>query len=326
MSQPVLPDLPVGARVQDPFLVMDVEARGGDNPHTVFTLGNATGRIQTAPFWASDAGRIAGIGKGNVVQVIGTVGSYRDRRQLAVESIRVLPQGEVDWRGLMPSVGDVGRYWQAVDRWREKIRGPRLAATLGLFYDDDDFRRRYGECPASIAGHHAALGGLLKHTCEVAHIALETARLFAHADQDLVLAGVLLHDIGKLESYRWDGAFEVTVPGSVIGHVVLGTLMLDRRVQQAPTPPCGADELLELQHLVLSHHGKLEFGAPVTPMTLEAEILHYADNASAKAASMDDALQDPENFPGGGAVSSRTIWQIDRRRAWRGRSDWGRTS
>jgi len=324
MSQPVLPDLPVGARVQDPFLIMEVEARGGDNPHPVFTLGNATGRIQTAPFWSSDATRIAGIGKGNVVQVIGTGGSYRDRGQLAVESIRVLPHGEVDWRGLMPSVGDVGRYWQAVDRWRERIRGPRLAATLGLFYDDDDFRRCYGECPASIAGHHAALGGLLKHTCEVAHIALETAKLFAHADPDLVLAGVLLHDIGKLESYRWDGAFEVTVPGSVLGHVVLGALMLDRRVRQSPSPPCTPDELLELQHLVLSHHGKLEFGAPITPMTLEAEILHYADNASAKAASMDDALQDPENFAGGGAVSSRAIWQIDRRRAWRSRSDWGR--
>lgn len=324
MTQPVLPDLPVGARVQDPFLVMDVEARGGDNPHTIITLGNATGRIQTAPFWSSDAPRIAGIGRGNVVQVIGTVGSYRDRRQLAVDSIRVLPRSEVDWRSLMPSVGDVRRYWEAVDRWRGRIQGPRLAATLGLFYDDPDFRTRYGECPASTAGHHAALGGLLKHTCEVAHIALETARLFAQADPDLVLAGVLLHDIGKLESYRWEGAFDVTVPGSVVGHVVLGALMLDRRVREASRPPCTEQELLVLEHLILSHHGKLEFGAPVAPMTLEAEILHYADNASAKAASMADALADGENFSGDGAVSSRTIWQIDRRRAWRHGSDWGK--
>ena len=324
MSHPVLPDLPLGARVQDPFLIMDVEARGGDNPHTILTLGNATGRIQTAPFWASDAPRIAGVGKGRVVQVIGTVASYRDRRQLAVDSIRVLPRDEVNWRELMPSVGDVDRYWTAVDRWRAGIRGPRLAATLGLFYDDPAFRARYSECPASTAGHHAALGGLLKHTCEVAHIALATAKLFPHADPDLVFAGVLLHDVGKLESYRWEGAFEVTVAGSVAGHVVLGAMMLDRRFHQAPQPPCTQDELLELHHLILSHHGKLEFGAPVTPMTLEAEILHYADNASAKAASMDDALRDPENFPEGGVVSSRPIWQIDRRRAWRSGSDWGR--
>jgi 3'-5' exoribonuclease len=326
MTHPVLPELPAGARVQDPFLIMDVEARGGDNPHTILTLGNASGRIQTAPFWASDAPRIAGIGKGRVVQVIGTVGSYRDRRQLAVDSIRVLPPDEVDWRELMPTVGDVGRYWTVVDRWRTNIKGPRLAATLALFYDDPGFRTRYGECPASTAGHHAALGGLLKHSCEVAHIALATAKLFPHADPDLVLAGVLLHDIGKLESYRWEGAFEVTVAGSVVGHVVLGAMMLDRRVRQAAEPPCTPDELLELHHLILSHHGKMEFGAPVTPMTLEAEILHYADNASAKAASMDDALRDPENFSEGGAVSNRTIWQIDRRRAWRSGSDWGRAS
>jgi 3'-5' exoribonuclease len=100
--------------------------------------------------------------------------------------------------------------------------------------------------------------------------------------------------------------------------------MLDRRVRETSPPPCGEEELLQLLHLILSHHGKLEFGAAVAPMTLEAEILHYADNASAKAASMDDALQDPENFTGGGAVSSRTIWQLDRRRAWKTTSDWGR--
>jgi 3'-5' exoribonuclease len=324
MTQPPLPSLPIGARVQDPLLVLDVELRGGDNPHTVLTLGNATGRMSSAPFWASDTPKIAGIGKGSVVQVIGTVSAYRDRRQLSVDSIRVLPKDEVDWRDLMPSVGDTRRYWEVLDKWRGRIRGKRLASTLGLFYDDEQFRTRYGECPASTVGHHAALGGLLKHTCEVAHIGLETAKLFPHADQDLVLAGVLLHDIGKLESYRWEGAFEVTVPGAAVGHVTLGALMLDRRVRETSPPPCGEEELLQLLHLILSHHGKLEFGAAVAPMTLEAEILHYADNASAKAASMDDALQDPENFTGGGAVSSRTIWQLDRRRAWKTTSDWGR--
>lgn len=324
MSQPSLPELPLGARVQDPFLVMEVDARGGDTPHTILTLGNATGRIQTAPFWASDAHRIAGISKGNVVQVIGTIGAYRDRRQVAVDSIRVLPKEQVDWQHLMPSVGDVTRYWAAVDKWRASLRGPRLARTLALFYDDPEFRARYGACPASTSGHHAELGGLLKHTCEVAHIASTIAKLFEEADPELVLAGALLHDIGKLESYSWDGTFEVTVPGSVIGHVVLGSLMLDRRVQAEATLPCTEEERLLLQHLILSHHGKLEFGAAVVPMTLEAEILHFADNASAKASSMVDALLDPENFAGSAAISSRTIWQLDRRRAWRGRSDWGR--
>ncbi len=124
MAQPVLPELPVGTRVQDPFIVLDVDARGGDSPHTIITLGNATGRMQTAPFWPSDSHKVAGVARGAVVQVIGTVGSYRDRRQLAVDSLRVLPREQVDWHALMPSAGDVSRYWKAVDRWRADIQGP----------------------------------------------------------------------------------------------------------------------------------------------------------------------------------------------------------
>lgn len=326
MAQPVLPELPVGARLQDPFIVLDVESRGGDTPHTILTFGNATGQLPSAPFWPADAHKIAGVNRGNVVQVIGTVGSYRDRRQLAVDSIRVLPREQVDWRALMPAVGDVARYWKAVDRWRADIEAPHLSRTLGLFYDDPLFRARYEECPASLSGHHAQLGGLLKHTCEVAHIALAIAKLYPAADADLVLAGVLLHDIGKLESYRWEGLFEMTVPGSAIGHVVLGAMMLDRRVRGQASAPCTEEELLLLQHLVLSHHGRLEFGAPVAPMTLEAEIIHYADNASAKTASMDEALRLPENFTPESPVSARPIWQLDRRRVWRTSPDWGRTS
>lgn len=324
MPYPVLPELPLGARIQDPLMVQEIESRGGDTPHTILTLGNASGRIQTAPFWPSDSHKIAGISRGSVVQVIGTIGSYRDRRQVAVDSIRVLPREAVDWEGLVPSIGEVAPWWKLLDGWRGEIRGPRLQKTIGLFYDDAEFRARYERCPASISGHHSALGGLLKHTCEVAHIARSIAKLYKRADQDLVLAGVLLHDIGKLESYRWEGVFEFTTPGSVIGHVVLGALMLDRRWWEEESPPCTEEELLLLQHLILSHHGKLEFGAPVVPMTLEAEIIHYADNASAKTASMDEALLDPENFPDDGPISARGIWQLDRRRAWRGASDWGR--
>ena len=106
--------------------------------------------------------------------------------------------------------------------------------------------------------------GFCKHTLEVAGIAKTIAKI-AKADGDLVLAGVLLHDIGKLESYRWDGWFQYTDRGHLYGHVVLGSLMLERRVRAAEPMPCTDDELDLLQHLVLSHHGQLEFGAPVQP-------------------------------------------------------------
>jgi 3'-5' exoribonuclease len=138
-----------------------------------------------------------------------------------------------------------------------------------------------------------------------------------------VLAGALLHDIGKLDAYSWEGVFEHTDLGSLLGHVTLGILMLDRRVGEEDEPPCTDFELTLLHHLVASHHGKLEFGAAVCPMTLEAEVLHYADNASAKSASMAEAIADGDNFLSASLVSARTIWQLDRRRAFRGASDWG---
>jgi 3'-5' exoribonuclease len=322
-APPDLKQLAVGDRVQDPLLVVEVEhrdsARGG---FTTLTLRNRHGELPTAPFWAEDQPRIAGIERGAVVQVIAEVAQYNGRRQLKVSSIRVLPSGAVDWRQLLPAVDDVAPYWEALDRWRSEIRGPRLRRTLDLFYTDAEFRQRYEECPASPAGHHAELGGLLKHTCEVAAIGRAIAKV-ARADTDLVLAGALLHDIGKLEAYSWQGAFEITERGRLLGHVSLGMLMLDGRVRAEHPAPCTDRELTILQHLIASHHGTQEFGAAVPPMTLEAEALHFADDASAKTASMAEAIGNPDNFAGDALVTARSLWQLDRRRAYRGSSDWG---
>jgi 3'-5' exoribonuclease len=321
-----LPDLkraPLGERLQDPLLVLEVEQKTfGDKDCTVLTLGNATGRLATAPFWGAEQITVAGISRSDVVQVIAEIDQYRGKRQLKITSIRALPRASVDIRQLLPSVGEVTSYWKTLDQWRSEIRGPHLARTLALFFDDDEFRTRFESCPASIAGHHAAIGGLLKHVCEVATIGRAIART-CHADRDLVLAGALLHDIGKLESYRWDRAFEYTDCGRLFGHVVLGALMFDRRVSSETPRPCTDQELMLLHHLILSHHGKLEFGAAVSPMTLEAEVLHYADNASAKTASMSEALDDDGNFDREQDVTMRTLWQLDHRRGYRGASDWG---
>lgn len=317
-----IPSLAIGARVEDDFLLHKVDSRTLDNgdPYAILTVGNATGTIDTAPFWKERQTEIAGLQRGHVVHLIGDVASYRDRRQLQVSSIRHLSKDTVDVRALLPSVGAVDRYWEVLDKMRREITKPRLRAVVNLFYEEDTFRQQYEQCPAAVAGHHAAIGGLLKHTTEVAAIARTIARACG-ADQELVLAGALLHDIGKLEAYRWDGLFEFTDEGRIVDHVVLGALMLDRRLAVEAEPPCTPLERNLLLHLILSHHGKREFGSPVPPMTLEAEVLHWADNASAKTASMAEILRDDGNFPEG--LVSRTQWVLDHRRAFRGESDWG---
>ena len=316
--------LEVGAEVSEPLLVWDVEQRSaGTQPFVVLTLGNCKGRLQSAPFWPEDLRKLEGIERGAIVSVRGEISAYRERRQIKVAQIRPLPRDGVAWPALMPSVGDTSHYWSELDQWRVCMSAPRLRVVLDLFYEDPVFRQAIGECPASLNGHHARLGGLLQHTWEVAGSGRRLADA-AGADGDLVLAGALLHDIGKLESYSWAGTFAMTDRGSLCGHVMLGSLMLERRLGTITPPPCTGQERDILHHLILSHHGLLEHGAPVVPMTLEAEVLHFADAASAKTGSMVSALEDPQNFSGVDLVSARPVWQLDRRRVYRGKSDWGR--
>lgn len=322
MAPTHIPAAQAGDSIQDTFLVLDVDTRTLDSgdPYTFLTLGNQSGQLTTEPFWPARQNEVAGMRKGHPVQVVGEIQLYRKKKQIKVTSIRVLPDDAVELSALLPSVGAVDRYWQKIDGWRNEIVKPRLKKVLSLFFEDDEFRMAFERCPASTRGHHAQLGGLLKHTTEVAVIARAVARSCG-ADLDLVLAGVLLHDIGKLESYSWHGAFDFTVPGSLVGHVVLGALMLDRRLDEEAEPPCTEAERQVLLHLILSHHGKLEYGSPISPMTLEAEVLHWADNASAKTTSVADTLGDNENFPEGPV--SKPQWSLDHRRVCRTNCSWG---
>ena len=320
-----IPALAPGDDVHHPLVVIDVDVKGGDHPRTTLTFGNRTGQIVSAPFWAGRDDMVRGLAKGMLVQVVGKVTTYRDSNQLDAVSVRALPKGSVPLADLVPSVGPVDKYWQFVDEKRAELTAPRLRAVLDLFYGDDAFREQYEACPgAPGTGHHAKLGGLLQHTCEVLAIGLQISRV-AKADIELVVAGVLLHDIGKLECYSWEsGAFETTERGRLVGHVVQGVIMLQRAIQRAPISPCTPEEQLILEHLILSHHGKPEFGAPVKPLTLEAEILHFADDASAKTAAINEAYALKEYFPDGAGVSARKIWQLDGRWMFKSSADFGR--
>jgi 3'-5' exoribonuclease len=187
---------------------------------------------------------------------------------------------------------------------------------VDLCFGDDDFRLRLELTPGSVNGHHAKLGGLLLHIYEVTSIAKATAKTM-NANVDLVVAGALLHDIGKVEAYGIeDGVFGNTPCGLLLGHVVLGCLMLERRMAALGKTICSPGQLLDLQHMILSHHGSLEFGSPVQPMTTEAEIVHWADEASAKANDMMESLDDSESFASGREFSDKRPWRVGRR-IWR---------
>jgi 3'-5' exoribonuclease len=312
--------LTVGDRVQHEFLVLeraDKRTQAGD-PFVVLTLGNSSGRIDTAPIWSDKLEWADGAEMGRVVQAIGEVSLYgrngTAKRQIQLGGpVRVLPLGQFRPEDFLPRIsGDPARLWDWIDKTRGELQSPTLQRVLDLFFADDDFRLRFERTPGSTSGHHAKLGGLLLHVYEVTNIAKQTARTM-RANADLAVAGALLHDVGKVEAYEIGPAgFAPTPCGLLVGHVVLGALMLERRLAALGQPVCSDGQLLELQHLILSHHGSLEFGSPVQPMTTEAEIVHWADEASAKATDMMDALEDPEAWTDGGDVSRR-VWRVGRR-------------
>ena len=320
--------LAVGDRVQHEFLVLEraeKKTSQGD-PFVVLTLGNQSGRIDTAPIWSDKLEWADGADQGKVVQAIGDVSVYgrngTAKRQLALAGpLRVLPLGHFAIEDFLPRIAqDTGKLWDRMDRFRAELQSPTLRRVADCFFADDDFRLRFERTPGSTNGHHAAVGGLLLHTFEVTNIARQTAKTM-RASVDLCTIGALLHDVGKVETYEVGPAgFSYTPCGLLLGHVVLGALMLERRLNALGEPVCSEGQLLELQHLILSHHGKLEFGSPVQPMTTEAEIVHWADEASAKATDMMDAFDDADAWSEGDELSKR-VWRVGRR-VWRRPHEW----
>lgn len=327
-----LPQLGIGDRIQHPFRVIDrsERAKKDGEPFVVFTLGNATGQIETKPLWANllAQGWADGVERGSVVQAIGNIGRYEKdgaaRRQIELTApLRPLPADDIPLDELLPHVPaeQIARLWTRIDTVRAQMGSATLRRVLDLFFADEEFRLRFERAPGSISRHHARLGGLLLHTAEVMEIA-RTAAKASRASVDLVTAGALLHDIGKVDSYEITaGGFRYTPCGRLLGHIVLGTLMLERRAAKVGEPVCSEGQMLELQHLILAHHGQLEFGSPVEPMTLEAELLHWADEASAKANDMSEALDDGDSFPDGSEFSARRHWRVGRH-LWRRGHEW----
>lgn len=321
-----LPQLAAGAAVSTELLVLDRVERttNAGDPFWVMSFGNSSGTLQSSPVWKDNAHWLEGVEKGRVVQVIGQVEVYAKTgaRQLKLTApVRVLPVGTERIDEFLPRVEyATERLWDALDKLRAGISTPRLAEAVNLFFADDSFRTRFERTPGAVRGHHARLGGLLLHVLEVASIGQQMAKTMRKANVDLVVAGALLHDIGKVEAYTVDAKGLGYDPRNhLIGHVVLGCLMFTDRVataRAAGTSTLTDVHVTELQHMILSHHGSLEFGSPVQPMTVEAELLHWADETSAKADAFADAVNDAELFMPGDEVSSRKSWQLDRR-LWR---------
>lgn len=325
MARIDIPKLAIGDRVQHELLVRERDDRttkSGD-PYIVLKLGNATG-VLSANVWKEQVPLVQGVRAGQVVQTIGVIEEYQGRRQLKLTAPpRVVPAGAATIEEFLPRISQPeSELWDKVDAWRAEMRGS-LRRAIDLFFADESFRADFARTPGATRGHHAVVGGLLLHSCEVAEIARASAKTMG-GNVTLVTAGALLHDIGKTQAYSVDLAgFDFTRAGMLLGHIVLGSLMLDERLATLKASERLSDEQrLELHHFIQSHHGIPEYGAAVRPMTIEAEILHFADNTSAKSNDFNEAMEDSELFPNAEQeFSAKRSWRLERR-VWKRHHKW----
>lgn len=256
--------------------------KSNGEPYLLLEIGDASGRLP-AVYWGADSKEVFDeIGDSQVVFVKGVVNEYRDKLQVTINEIRPALPEELDSTTLLPKGEfDFEELERRLSAKIESISDKWLSALIRYIFDDDKTKKKYLETPAGKLWHGAYIGGLAEHSINVAILCETTAGFFPICRRDLVVAGALLHDIGKIEELSSDAYFDYTIPGRLIGHIVIG----NQRILEAISKIEGFPQALsdELSHMILSHHGSPEMGSPVAPMTIEACILHHSDLLEAQA-------------------------------------------
>lgn len=259
-------------------LSRQLRSRKDGGQYLAATLADKTGKIECR-MWENFTD--AEFDAGDIVKVRAQVCRYNSHFQLVLEKARRAAEDEVEGADYLPSTRcNVDELWAELTRWVDSLASAPLKALLRSILEDDEIRGRFREAPAAKALHHAWLGGLLEHVVSLLGMCDAAATHYRGIHRDLLLAGAILHDIGKLEELSWSTRFEYSLRGQLLGHISIGFALVDKKIEQIPDFPPRLRLLLE--HMILSHHGKLEFGSPKPPMIPEAILLHYLDDLDAK--------------------------------------------
>lgn len=280
--------------ISDLFLVVLKQLSSGrtGKSYLRLTLGDKTGRIETR-VWEG-AGELAQrFNQGDLVYVTGVVTSYQGVLQIKATYVEVVEDiSKVDWADFLPSSErPAGEMFAELSALLATVENPYLKALLDSFTGDGNFKAELMRAPAALSMHHAYIAGLLEHTLGVVRLANVVSGLYP-VNRDLLMAGAFLHDMGKTKELEYSANFDYTDEGRLMGHLVIGLLMVKEKAEAIPGFP--SELLLHLEHLLLSHHGELEWGSPKRPKTLEALALHMIDNIDAKLSAADRSFKADE--------------------------------
>jgi 3'-5' exoribonuclease len=310
MKRHYVNELAEGSKVDAPFALRSKEMRAARTGEAYLSLelADRTGQMPAVCFRPGQEASEVPVGA--VVQVRGTVTTFRGVKRISVESMRPAQRWDAEdliARGVRSREELAAEFKTLVNG----VSDPDLRRVLRAVFGDRAFFDRFAECPGSQAYHHAHLGGLLEHTVAVATLCRSLSEQYARVDRDLLVAAALLHDVGKCEELRFDTAIEFTDQGRLVGHVVLG-LRIVREALGRARARVSPQRMMLLEHAILSHHGELEWGSPKRPSTMEALLLHHADNLDAKAAGFSallaGAARVDEAWTDAGNLFRRPLW------------------
>jgi 3'-5' exoribonuclease len=278
-----------------------VRSKKDGAPYFALTLADATGQIEARMWETAEAGEFSA---GDIIKLRGQVCRHQEKLQINVEKIRKAHEDEFDLGDFVPkTTRDVDELWAELNGYVDSFTDEHLKALLRSFLDDEEIAAAMREAPAAKSMHHAWIGGLLEHVVSLLGICDLVAKHYA-VNRDLLLTGAVLHDIGKLQELRWGTTFDYTLEGQLLGHITIGLGMVERKIAALPDFP--AELRVLVSHLVLSHHGRYEFGSPKLPMIPEAVLLHYLDDMDAKMQTMRNEFA--RNTAAGRGAHEMTDW------------------
>lgn len=299
MKQQYVSGLKEGQVVASPFLVRQKEIR--TSPRTgkswlELDLSDSTGSI-AAKMWDKYEAIAATFERDDVVIIRGRVKVYNGQREVTLEQIIPAAERDYDLADFLPHTKhDVGKLFQELQATIGSLKNPWLKRLLASITDDPAIAAKLKRAPAAMTMHHAYLGGLLEHVVSLLALARTVGERYLELDLDLLLAGVVLHDIGKIEELRYERGIDYSTEGRLLGHISIGSRIVAEKMRAIPDFP--APLAVAVQHLILSHHGTHEFGSPALPQMREAVALNFLDDFDSKMASMRATLEAGEETAG----------------------------
>ena len=281
-------ELKAGERIEDEvFLIRSKDLRtttqGGLYIHAV--LMDRTGQL-VARAWQATEEMFHGMPEGGFMRFKGRTENYKGNMQFIIDAVRPAEPGSYEFADFLPvTKNDINKMWMRLVQIVRGVKQPDLAALLHEFIIDEELMTLFRKAPAAATLHHAYIGGLLEHTLSLLEIALVVIPRYPKLSLDLVLTGMFLHDIGKSTELSYETTIGYTDDGQLLGHITQAVIWVERKADAAakrtgrPFP----DRLRwVLEHIILSHHGKYEFGSPKLPAVPEAVAIHHLDNLDAK--------------------------------------------